>query len=117
MEENIKDLFQDWNNLNKQVEEAFGQFEFSSIKKVREKQRKIEDKIYTILLENASENLKTFLPETCGSMEIGFDMENNIFYFVMLDPNEEESDEKKLLAITIDIDKKVNFIEDFKEEY
>jgi hypothetical protein len=115
MEENIKDLFQNWNKLNKQVEESFGQFEFSIIRELREKQRKIEDAIYLILLENASEDIKTLLPADCGSLEIGYDMENKIFYFVMLDPKYEESEETKLLAITIDSSKKVGLIEDFKE--
>ena len=115
MEEDIKELFQNWNNLNKQAEESFGQFEFSSIKEIRKKQRKIEDSVYVILLENASEDLKNLLPTDCGSLEIGFDTENKIFYFVMLDPNYEESDEIKLLAITIDSNKKVSLIEDFKE--
>jgi len=115
MKEDIKELFQNWYNLNKQVEESFGQFEFSSIKEVREKQRKIEDSIYAILLENASEDIKNLLPADCGSLEIGYDMDNKIFYFVMLDPNYEESEETKLLAITINLNKKVNLIEDFKE--
>ena len=115
MEENIKELFQNWNDLNKQAEESFGQFEFSSIKQIREKQRKIEDSVYAILLEKASEDLKTLLPADCGSLEIGFDTENKIFYFVMLDPNYEDSEETKLLAITIDVNKKVSLIEDFKE--
>ncbi|MFX1453725.1 MAG: hypothetical protein ACFFCM_23040, partial [Promethearchaeota archaeon] len=90
-------------------------FEFSKIKEIREKQRKIEDSVYTILLENAPEDLKNLLPTDCGSLEIGFDTENNIFYFVMLDPNYEESEETKLLAFTIDLNKKVSLIEDFKE--
>jgi len=114
MRENLDDLFQNWNNLNKQVEESFGQFEFSAIKEIREKQRKIEDSVYAILLENASEDLKNLLPTDCGSLEIGYDTENKIFYFVMLDPNY-ESEETKLLAITIDSNKKVSLIEDFKE--
>ena len=115
MNEDIKQLFKNWNNLNKQVEESFGQFEFSKIKEIREKQRKIEDSVYAILLENASEDLKNLLPADCGSLEIGFDTENNIFYYVMLDPNYEESDETKLLAFTIDSNKNVSLIEDFKE--
>ena len=115
MEENIKVLFQNWNDLNKQAEESFGQFELSSIKKIREKQRKIEDSVYAILLENASDDLKNLLPADCGSLEIGYDTQNKIFYFVMLDPNYEDSDETKLLAITLDLNKKVSLIEDFKE--
>ncbi len=115
MDENIKELFQSWNELNKQAEESFGQFEFTSIKEIREKQRTIEDSVYAILLENAPENLKQILPKDCGSLEIGFDTENKIFYFVMLDPNYEDSEETKLLAITIDLNKKVSLIEDFKE--
>ena len=115
MEENIKELFQNWNDLNKQVEESFGQFDLSKIKKIREKQRKIEDSVDAILLENASEDLKNLLPSDCGSFEIGFDTENKIFYFVMLDPNYEDSEETKLIAITIDLNKKVSPIEDFKQ--
>lgn len=114
MVEDLKDLFQNWNKLNKQVEESFGKFELSKIKKIREKQRKIEDSVYAILLENASEDLKNSLPSDCGSLEIGFDTENKIFYFVMLDPNYEDSEEIKLLAITIDLNQKVSLIEDFK---
>jgi len=41
MEKKLLELFQEWQDLNKQVEEIFGQFDFSSIKKIREKQRKL----------------------------------------------------------------------------
>jgi len=115
MVKNIKDLFQNWQKLNKQVEESFGKFEFSSIKEIRKEQREIEDSIYLILLENASEDIKTFLPKECGEMEIGYDMENKIFYFVMFDPDYEESEETKLIAITINLNKNVRIIKDFKE--
>lgn len=113
MEKKLLELFQEWQDLNKQVEEMFGQFDFSSIKKIREKQRKLEDSIYLILLGNASEDIKKILPETCGELEIGFDIKNNIFYYVMLDPDYEESEETKLIAITIDSKKNVNLVKDF----
>jgi len=64
-------------------------------------------------LGNASEDIKKTLPETCGELEIGFDVENNIFYYVMLDPDYEESEETKLIAITIDSKKTVNLVKDF----
>ncbi|TFG28741.1 MAG: hypothetical protein EU532_04550 [Promethearchaeota archaeon] len=115
MEKNLKNSFERWQELNKKVEESFGKFEFSAIKEVRKEQRKIEDSIYSILLENASEDLKNSLPSECGEMEIGYDMENKIFYYVMFDPDYEESEETKLMAITINLDKKVNIIKDFKE--
>ena len=116
MEKNIKDLFQNWQKLNKQVEESFGKFEFSSIKEIRKEQREIEDDIYLMLLKNAPEDIKTLLPKDCGEMEIGYDMENKIFYFVMFDPDYEESEDTKLMAITINLDKKINIIKDFKEK-
>jgi hypothetical protein len=113
MEKKLLELFQEWQDLNKQVEEMFGQFDFSSIKKIRENQRKLEDSIYLILLGNTSEDIKKILPETCGELEIGFDVKNNIFYYVMLDPDYEESEETKLIAITIDSKKNVNLVKDF----
>ncbi len=112
---NLENLFREWNELNINAQKFFGEFDFAKIKEIREKQRKIEDSVYAILLENASEDLKNLLPSDCGSLEIGFDTENKIFYFVMLDPDYEESEETKLLAITIDSNKNVSLIEDFKE--
>ena len=116
MEKNLKELFQNWQELNKKVEESFGQFKFDSIKKIRKEQREIEDNIYLILLDNANEDLKKILPTECGEMEIGYDTENKVFYFVMFDPDYEESEETKLIAITINLNKIVNIIKDFKED-
>ena len=38
----LEDLFQKWQILNENASDSFGAFDFSSIKKIREKQRKIE---------------------------------------------------------------------------
>jgi len=110
----LEDLFKEWNKLNSLAEESFGQFNFSKIKEIREKQKKIEDLIYEILKENASDDFKTLLPDDCGQLEVGYDVEGNIFYFVMMDPNLSSEDEIKLIAFTINQEKKVNRINDFK---
>ncbi len=117
MEKNLEELFRDWHDLNKQVEESFKNFDLSTVKEIRKQQSPIEDSIYSILLENASEDLKMILPDTCGEFEIGFDVENNKFIYVMLDPEYEESEETKLIAFTIDINKNIEIIKDFKEEF
>ncbi len=111
---NIKELFNDWNELNIKTQESLGQFDFANIKKIREKQKVAEDSIYEILKENAGEEITKILPEDCGEMEVGYEMEESRFYFVMFDPKYEEDDEPKLLAITIDLNKTVKLIEDFK---
>ncbi len=113
---NIKDLFHDWNELNLKVQESLGQFDFTNIKEIRAKQNKVEDSIYDILKENATEDLKKVLPDNCGELEVGYELEENRFYFVMLDPKEEEEEEPKFLAITIDLNKNIKLIEDFKME-
>jgi len=110
---NLKEIFQEWNELNIKAQESMGQFDFANIKKIREAQKKIEDTIYEILKENASESIKEILPEDCGEMEVGYDTEGNTFYFVMIDP-ESPDEEIKLNAITIDINKKISIIEDFE---
>ena len=114
MENNLDILFKKWNDLNTQVGESFGQFEFESIKEVRKEQRKIEDLIYSILLEAAPNEIKKILPETCGDMEIGYEISNNTFYFLMEDPEQDESDNINVLAITIDSNKNVNTIKSFQ---
>jgi hypothetical protein len=111
---NIKDLFHDWNKLNLKVQESLGQFDFANIKEIRAKQNKVEDSVYEILKENAKEDLIKILPDECDEMEVGYEMEENRFYFVMFDPKEEDEEEPKLLAITIDLNKTVKLIEDFK---
>ena len=57
----IKNLFQKWNELNNDVANSMGIFDFSSIKSIRVKQGEIEDKIYSILLKSASDEIKKLL--------------------------------------------------------
>ena len=113
---NIKYLFKEWNELNLKVQESLGQFDLSNVKEIRVKQNAMEDSIYEILKENAGEEIIKILPDGCGEMEVGYEMEENRFYFVMFDPKYEEEDEPILIAITIDLNKNVGIIEDFKME-
>ncbi|MFX1366303.1 MAG: hypothetical protein ACFFCE_11375 [Promethearchaeota archaeon] len=113
---NLKEMFQEWNDLNSKAQESMGQFDFSNIKKIRENQKKLEDAIYEILKENAPESIGKIIPEDCGEMEVGYDTEGNKFYFVMMDPEFEEEEEIKLIAITIDINKAISMIKDFTIE-
>ena len=112
----LNDYFIEWNALNSKVQESMAKFDFSNIKKIRGGQKKIEDAIYEILKENAPENIKEIIPEDCGEMEVGYDTEGNKFYFVMMDPETEEEEEIKLIAITIDVEKVISMIEDFEIE-
>lgn len=113
---NLKEMFQEWNELNSKTQESMGNFDFANIKKIREGQNKLEDTIYEILKENAPENIKEILPEDCGEMEVGYDTEGKAFYFVMIDEDDSTDEEIKLNAITIDTNKKISMIEDFKIE-
>ena len=110
----IKDLFNDWNELNLKTQESLGQFDFATIKEIRAKQKIAEDSIYEILKENAGEDIIKILPEDCGEMEVGYEMGESRFYFVMFDPEDEDEEEPKLLAITIDLNQNVKPIKDFK---
>lgn len=116
MEKSLAELFQEWQELNTQVAQKFGEFNFDSIKEIRKKQRIIEDLVYSVLLDSAPADIKKILPDTCGEMEIGYNSQNNKLYFVMFDPEYEESEEAILIAITIDENKKVETIKNFKEE-
>ena len=116
MEKNLGDLFQEWQNLNSQVADSLGEFEFSSLKEARKKQSKIEDEIYSILLENAPDDIKGILPKTCGEMEIGYEISKKIFYFLMEDPEHEVEEVLIILAITIDSNKNVKTIKNFQPE-
>jgi len=117
MSKSLAELFEEWQELNNQVAASFGNFDFDSIKEIRKKQRVIEDSIFMILLNNASDEIKKILPEDCGDMEVGYEFESKKFFFVMLDPeDEEEEEEVKLLAITIDTNKNVNTIENFNPD-
>jgi len=111
---NIKDLFNDWNELNLKTQQSLGQFDFVTIKEIRAKQKIAEDSIYEILKENAGEDISKILPEDCGEMEVGYEMDDNRFYFVMFDPEYEDEEDAKLLAITIDLNNSVKQIKDFK---
>jgi len=114
-ETDIVELFQKWNDLNAQTGASLGSFDFESIKKIRIEQRKIEDIIYSILLENAPAEIKKILPEDCGEFEIGYNMTDKTFYFLMYDPEQEDDEESaEIIAITIDPNKEVNIIKNFK---
>jgi len=112
----LKEMFQEWNELNTKAQESMGNFDFENIKKIRKSQKKIEDAVYDILKENAQESIKEILPEDCGEMEVGYDTEGETFYFVMIDEENSTDEEVKLNAITIDTNKKVSIVEDFKIE-
>jgi len=112
---NLNDMFKQWNDLNKGVGASLGSFDFDSIKKVREKQRQLEDDIYSILLLNAPEDIKKFLPEDCGEFEMGYNVSDNLFYFLMYDPEEPE-DSADILAVVIDGNKNVKKIKNFQRD-
>ena len=93
-----------------------GQFDFSKIKEIRKDQSKVENSIYEILKNHASEDILKILPEGCGELEMGYNTKEKIFYFVMLDPEFEDEEETILLAVAIDVKNKVSVIKDFKIE-
>jgi len=112
----LNDLFQEWNELNVKAGESMGQFDFTKIKEIRESQSKVENSTYEVLKNNASDDLLKILPEGCGELEMGYNTKDKIFYFVMLDPEFEDSEETILLAITIDLNNEVGLLKDFKIE-
>ena len=112
----LSELFQGWNELNIKAGESMGQFDFSKIKEIRKDQSKIENSIYEILKNHASGDILKILPEGCGELEMGYNTKEEIFYFVMLDPEFEDEEEIKLLAVAIDVTNKVSLIKDFKIE-
>jgi len=112
----LSELFQEWNELNMKAGESMGQFDFSKIKEIRKNQSKIENSIYKLLRNHASEDILKILPEECGELEMGYNSKDKIFYFVMIDPEFEDEEEIKLLAVAIDVTNKVNVIKDFKIE-
>ena len=109
-------LFNEWNELNKKAESHFGAFNFTEIKKIRNKQKILEDKIYNELSNFASDTIKRILPEDVGELEVGYDTANQIFYFVMVDPSLEDDEEVRLIAVTINAEYKIEIIENFKIE-
>ena len=112
----LNDLFQEWNELNIKAGESMGQFDFTKIKEIRQSQSTVENSIYEVLRNNASDDLLKILPEECGELEMGYNTNDKIFYFVMIDPEFEDQEETILLAVTIDLDKKVGLLKDFKIE-
>jgi len=111
---NLTELFQKWNELNLKAGESMGQFDFSKIKEIRKEQSIVENSIYKILKKHASDEVLKILPEECGELEMGYDTNGNIFYFVMLDPEFEDAEEIKLLAVTIDLNNNITVIKDFE---
>ncbi len=112
----LSELFQEWNELNIKAGESMGQFDFSKIKEIRKDQSKVENSIYEILKKHASEDILKILPEECGELEMGYNTKDQIFYFVMLDPEFEDDEETILLAVAIDVKNKVSVIKNFKIE-
>ena len=112
----LNDLFQEWNELNIKAGESMGQFDFTEIKEIRKSQSNVENSIYEVLKKYASDDLLKILPEECGELEMGYNTKDEIFYFVMLDPEFEDSEETKLLAVTIDVNNGVSTIKDFEIE-
>ncbi|TFG00992.1 MAG: hypothetical protein EU542_07570 [Promethearchaeota archaeon] len=115
-EANLKELFEKWNTYNEEVQKLMAGLDLTNVKKIRKKQQEIEDIIYVLLRENAPDEYLELLPEDCGELEVGYDLTNNEFYFVMIDPETENAENIKLIAFSIDTDKSVNIIEDFKIE-
>ena len=70
--------------------------------------------IFEVLKKHAPDEILKILPEECGEMEMGYEINSSIFYFVMLDPEFIESEETILLAITIDLKNRVDLIKDFE---
>lgn len=113
---NLENLFQEWNELNTDTQKFLGEFDFVKIKEIRAKQKQSEDSIFEILKDNAPDDIKKILPDDCGEMEVGYESEGKRFYFVTFDPEDEDEDEPKIIAITIDVNKNVSLIKDFKME-
>ncbi|MHA1641239.1 MAG: hypothetical protein ACTSUX_13810 [Promethearchaeota archaeon] len=114
VEESLSSLFNEWWEINKQIAHDLENFDFKELKESRSKQRKIEDIIYKIVQKNAPENLNIELPDDCSQMEVGFDFNNSIFYFIMEDPDYE--DDLKLIAIKINKEKEISIEKDFNFE-
>ncbi|TFF94188.1 MAG: hypothetical protein EU543_01910 [Promethearchaeota archaeon] len=115
-EENLKRLFQEWDNLNNEVGGALQSLDFTTIKDIRKKQKAVEDSIYKILKKNAPDDLETILPETCGEMEMGYEQKGKKFYFLMEDPEYADEEDLHILAITIDSNNNIETIKNFKTD-
>lgn len=111
----IEELFNSWKDLNIKVGEKLGSFEMTEVKKLRIEQSKTEDVVYEILKEKATPEVAKILPEKCGDMEIGINIRDKEFYFVMEDPDPES---EKLMAIVFGIDENIKIVNDFDvDEY
>ncbi len=113
-EVSMRKLFFEWNELNKKAEKFFGEFNFSKIKEIRREQNILEDKIYNEVKKNAPEQINKILPDDVGELEVGYEVNGSIFYFVMIDPSLEDDEETRLIAITFDENKKIELINNFK---
>ncbi len=114
VEIDLHKLFLEWNELNKKAEGYFGEFNFSKIKEIRKEQKELEDTIYCEVKKSAPEQIKKILPDDVGELEVGYEVNGSIFYFVMIDPSLEEDDEIRLIAITFDENKKIELKNNFK---
>ena len=113
---NLHKLFLEWNELNKKAEAYFGEFNFSKIKDIRKQQKDLEDTIYNEVKKSASEEVRKILPDDVGELEVGYELNGSIFYFVMMDPSLEDDEEIRLIAITFNKDRKIEIIPAFKIE-
>ena len=116
VEVDLNKLFLEWNELNKKTAKYFSEFDFSKIKEIRKEQNILEDKIYNEIKKSASEPIKKILPDEVGELEVGYEVNGSIFYFVMIDPSLEDDEEIRLIAITFDENRKIEIINDFKIE-
>ncbi|MFW9948909.1 MAG: hypothetical protein ACFFKA_02135 [Candidatus Thorarchaeota archaeon] len=112
--ETLKELFDNWNKLNTQANESMGEFDFSKIKEIRKKQTSIENKIFEMLKKTAPKHILELLPEDCGQMEMGFNNEKELFYFVMVDDEASTDDELKLQALSLDTSGNIELIKNFE---
>jgi hypothetical protein len=108
----LTSLFRNWHDLNTQVEKLFQDFNLAEVKNLRKEQKVIEDKIFEILKENSPPHINKILPTNPGEMEVGYDHNNNEFYFVMFDPDAET--ENELIAIIINEKKEVKREDNFQ---
>ncbi|MFW9880503.1 MAG: hypothetical protein ACFFG0_46130 [Candidatus Thorarchaeota archaeon] len=72
--------------------------------------------LFEFLIDNAPADNKKLLSDNCGEIDVGYEIEKKQFYFLMFDLEEKDEEEPKLIAITIDINEKLNLIKDFKME-
>jgi len=114
--ESLNKLFLEWNELNKKTKKYFGEFNFSKIKEIRKEQSKLEDKIYSEVKKSVSEPIKKILPDDVGELEVGYEVNGSIFYFVMINPSLVDDEEIRLIAITFDENRKIESINNFKIE-